>query len=303
MKPLEAAMQHDLEVGYLEVELPDPAALSSFLSETIGLMAGPATASGGLTWRNDHKVHRLIVKQGSTGDATVLGFEAANVEAFAAHAQQLTRAGYTLVDGTPEEISDRKVADLKYTTAPWGVRVELVHALADADDPLSTPLVPAGFLTEGVGFGHAVFATTNLEESHAFLVNGLGMAQSDWIETELMEGVDLEVRFYHCNERHHSVALAQAPFELPQRLHHLMVETMARDDVGSAFDRAWNSGLGIANGLGRHANDGMFSFYVISPAGFQVEVGYGARLITEPWNENWIYDQISLWGHQPVVPG
>jgi 2,3-dihydroxybiphenyl 1,2-dioxygenase len=296
-------MHHDLEVGYLEVELPDPTAICSFFSETIGLMTGPSTASGGLTWRNDQKAHRLIVKQGPAGDATVLGFEATSAETFAAHAQQLTDAGYTLIDGTADEISDRKVLDLKYTTAPWGVRVDLIHGLADAEDQLTTPLMPGGFLTEGVGFGHAVFATTNLEESHAFLVNGLGMAQSDWIETEIMEGVDLEVRFYHCNERHHSVALAQAPFELPQSLHHLMVETKERDDVGSAFDRVWDSGLGIANGLGRHANDGMFSFYVVSPAGFQVEVGYGARLITDGWNENRIYDQISMWGHQPVVHG
>jgi 2,3-dihydroxybiphenyl 1,2-dioxygenase len=296
-------MHHDLEVGYLEVELPDPTAIRSFFSETIGLMPGESTASGGLTWRNDHKAHRLIVKQGPAGDATALGFEATSAESFAAHAQQLTGAGYTLIDGTPEEVSDRKVLDLKYTTAPWGVRVELVHGLADAEDRLTTPVVPGGFLTEGVGFGHAVFATINLEEAHNFLVNGLGMAQSDWIETEIVEGVDLEVRFYHCNERHHSIALAQAPFELPQSLHHLMVETKERDDVGSAFDRTWESGLEIANGLGRHANDGMFSFYVVSPAGFQVEVGFGARLITDGWNENRIYDQISMWGHQPVVHG
>ena len=90
------------------------------------------------------------------------------------------------------------------------------------------------------------------------------MRQSDWLEMEIAEGIELEVRFYHCNERHHTVALARAPFEMPQRLHHVMVEVADRDDVGRAFDRAWGAGLGIANGLGRHDNDGMFSFYVVS---------------------------------------
>jgi hypothetical protein len=117
---------------------------------------------------------------------------------------------------------------------------------------------------------------------------------------EIAEEIELEVRFYHCNRRHHSLALARAPFELPQQLHHVMVETNSRDDVGAAFDRAWGSGLPIPNGLGRHDNDRMFSFYVGSPAGFLVEVGYGARVITDEWNENRRYDRISAWGHQPL---
>ncbi len=160
--------------------------------------------------------------------------------------------------------------------------------------------MPGGFLTEGVGFGHAVFATTAFDESHAFIVDGLGLEQSDWLEMELAPGIVLEVRFYHCNERHHTLALARAPFDLPQVLHHVMFETNDRDDVGAAFDRAWATDLAIPNGLGRHDNDGMFSFYVTSPAGFQVEVGHGARVITDDWDDNRRYDRISSWGHQPL---
>jgi hypothetical protein len=127
--------------------------------------------------------------------------------------------------------------------------------------------------------------------------------QWDWLEMEIAAGIELEVRFFHCNERHHTVALGKAPFELPQKLHHMMFETNERDDVGAAFDRVWATDLAIANGLGRHDNDGMFSFYVASPAGFQVEVGHGARVITKPWNDDRRYDRISSWGHQPVARG
>jgi hypothetical protein len=73
-----------------------------------------------------------------------------------------------------------------------------------------------------------------------------------------------------------------------------------RDDVGAAFDRVWATDLAIPNGLGRHDNDGMFSFYVESPAGFQVEVGHGAKTITDNWDENRCYDKISQWGHQAL---
>ena len=44
----------------------------------------------------------------------------------------------------------------------------------------------------------------------------------------------------------------------------------------------------------------MFSFYLQTPAGFQVEVGYGARVITDKWDDNHRYDRISAWGHQPL---
>jgi 2,3-dihydroxybiphenyl 1,2-dioxygenase len=163
--------------------------------------------------------------------------------------------------------------------------------------------MPGGFLTESVGFGHVVFATTEYDETHRFLVDGLGLRQSDWLEMEIAEGLELEVHFYHCNKRHHSVAVAKAPFELPQVLHHFMLETNRRDDVGAAFDRAWTTNLAIPNGLGRHDNDWMFSFYVKSPAGFLVEVGYGARLITDDWGDDRCYDRISAWGHQPLRQG
>ena len=79
-----------------------------------------------------------------------------------------------------------------------------------------------------------------------------------------------------------------------------MFETNDRDDVGAAFDRLWASDLAIPNGLGRHDNDGMFSFYLQTPAGFQIEVGHGARVITDDWDDNRAYDAISAWGHQPL---
>jgi 2,3-dihydroxybiphenyl 1,2-dioxygenase len=203
-------------------------------------------------------------------------------------------------DLTPGDGRDRRVERLVRTTAPWGVAVEIVLQLERVPIPFSSALVPGGFLTDGVGFGHAVFATTAFEESHTFLVDGLGFSQSDWLETELAPGIDLEVRFYHCNRRHHTIALARAPFDLPQRLHHIMFELNERDDVGAAFDRAWATDLAIPNGLGRHDNDGMFSFYLQSPAGFQIEVGHGARVIDDGWNDNRRYDQISAWGHQTL---
>jgi len=292
-------MYDHLQLAYLGIQVPEPSSLDAFLGSVIGLMPGDPVGPT-LTWRDDDKMHRLLIEPGDAGDASFVGFEATDDAAFDAVADLVRVAGYELTEATEGERAARGVERLSSTTAPWGVRVELVTGLADAAAPFASPLMPSGFHTAGVGFGHSVFATTRFDESHDFAIGALGLQQSDWLELELAPGIELEVHFYHCNERHHTLALARAPFELPQTLHHVMFETNDRDDVGAAFDRAWAAELPIPNGLGRHDNDGMFSFYVQSPAGFQVEVGHGARVVPADWDDNRRYDQISLWGHQPL---
>lgn len=294
-------MHHDLELGYLGIEVPDPPSLTSFFGEVIGLVPGdPAPDDATLTWRNDDRAYRIAVQPGPANDAVSLGFEAVDAEAFDRVTARLQAAGHDVVDASATEAAARRVGRLVSTTAPWGMRIDVVQGLEPASSAFVSPLMPGGFLTEGVGFGHVVLATTAFEASQAFLVDGLGFAQSDWLQMHIAEGIELEVRFYHCNARHHTVALARAPFDLPQMLHHLMLETNARDDVGGAFDRVWASDLAIPMGLGLHDNDRMFSFYVASPAGFLVEVGNGARTITEPWTDNRLYDTTSVWGHKPM---
>jgi 2,3-dihydroxybiphenyl 1,2-dioxygenase len=294
-------MRPDLTLAYLGLEVPDPASLTPFFGDVVGLVPGEPTRDGSLTWRVDDRAHRLIVTSGPADDAAFVGFEAADDATFDRTVTRLQEAGFEVTAGSERDAADRRVRRLARTPAPWGVPVELTVGLATGDEPFRSPLVPHGFLTDDVGFGHVVFATTAFDEAHRFLTDGLGMGRSDWLEMEIAAGIELEVWFFHCNARHHSVALARAPFDLPQTLHHLMVETVERDDVGTAFDRAWASGLPIPNGLGRHDNDGMFSFYVQSPAGFQVEVGHGARVVTDDWADDRRYDRISAWGHQPLT--
>lgn len=292
-------MLGDLQLGYLGIEVPDVAALGEFLTNVVGLVPGDDPG----TWRNDDRAQRIVASEGPSADATFVGFEAANPNVWAGTLARLEHAGYPVVHALTDEVDARRVDRLAYVESPWGVRVEVACGLAAAVESFASPLVSSGFVTEGRGLGHVVFATTAFDASHRFVTEGLGLRQTDWVETEIAHGVPLEIRFYHCNPRHHSLALARAPFDLPTRLHHLMVEVTDRDDVGYAFDRAWNAGCVIASGLGHHPNDQMFSFYVASPAGFQVEVGHGARLVTEDWDENRRYDRISAWGHQPLGTG
>ncbi len=217
-------------------------AVTPFFGDVIGLVPGEPAATAPLTWRNDDAVQRLDrARPAPPTTPSTSASRPPTRRPSTPRSPRLAAAGFELHDGTDDGARrPRRVADLAHTTAPWGVRVELVHGLDREPGGFSSPLVPGGFLTDGVGFGHVVFATLAFDESHRFLTEGLGIEQSDWLEMEIAEGIELEVRFYHCNERHHTVALAEAPFEMPQTLHHVMfeVEPTATTSV-RAFDRAW----------------------------------------------------------------
>jgi 2,3-dihydroxybiphenyl 1,2-dioxygenase len=292
-------MNTELEVAYLGLEVADPAAFATFLGDVVGLVPGDPTTDGAATWRNDDRVQRLVVREGPANDAVFVGFEATSPAAFDRAVERARAAGAAVTEGTEADLAARRVDGLVRIEAPWGVPVEIVHGLATAPEPFASPLVPGGFVTKDQGFGHVVFVTPDLDAADRFAREVVGLVQSDWMETDL-GGMALTVRFYHCNPRHHTLALGSLPIELPQKLHHVMVETVSQDNVGLAFDRAFDAGVPIANALGKHDNDKMFSFYAVTPAGFQLEFGYGARTIDEPWTDNRRYDRISEWGHQPL---
>ena len=120
----------------------------------------------------------------------------------------------------------------------------------------------------------------------------MGFGHSDDID------MGLYVRFLHCNPRHHTLAFSAVPGMVG--VHHLMIEVADPDDVGRAYDLVGATDHPVSMSLGRHTNDEMFSFYVRTPSGFEIEYGSGGRLIdtNHPWTTGH-YDAMSTWGHNP----
>ena len=298
-------MDHCLELGYLGFEVSDPDAFGTYLQDVMGLQPGDASAPNVQAWRLDGKERRFLVHEGPANDATYLGYVATDEAAFAESLLRLRATGASVAEGTVAEARLRGVKGLAYTQAPWGTRVELAVGLADASTPFASELMPGGFVTEGLGLGHTVFFIAGGPEEHAqaaaFAEEALGMVLSDFYETG--EGEDkFRANFYHCNGRHHTLALgflAESPS--PAKLHHVMLETVNADNVGCAFDRAVAAGIRIPNGLGKHLNDRMFGFYSVTPAGFQMELGTGGVIVDDSWPVV-RYGRASGWGHQPFTP-
>jgi len=298
-------MGHQFEMGYLGLQVDDPEALGAYLRDVLGLQLGSPPGPDVEAWRLDGKAGRLFVHRGPANNACYIGYVAVDDDAYDACVTRLQSSGATVTEATPADTAARCVAKMAYTHAPWGTRVEIAMGLADAPTPFESVLVPGGFVTDGVGLGHAVFFIAGDPEEHAeatrFVEDGLGMVLSDYLD--MGAGEDrFRANFYHCNARHHTLALGfvEAPTSTA-KLHHLMVETVSVDNVGMAFDRAVAAGVPIPSGLGKHPNDRMFSFYSRTPAGFEVEFGTGGAVVDDSWPVVQI-DRVSVWGHQPFTP-
>lgn len=129
----------------------------------------------------------------------------------------------------------------------------------------------------------------------------LGLRISDYIREEIAPGRVVDATFMHAAAgRHHSLATSRMPGD--KILNHFMIEVDSMNDVGWAYDRCRNAGYDIQAELGRHPNDQMFSFYVVTPSGFAIELGWGGIVIDE---ESWTpvtYDRLSEWGHKRKSP-
>ncbi|MGH7290871.1 MAG: VOC family protein [Myxococcota bacterium] len=158
----------------------------------------------------------------------------------------------------------------------------------------------SGFVTGSGGLGHAVLILPDLAKGERFFTDVMGLKLSDQVEG------GMSIRFFHCNPRHHSLAFAAIPGMVG--MHHLMLEVESLDDVGAALDLCAQRELPLAMTLGKHPNDLMTSFYVRSPSGFEVEYGWGGKVVED--DASWsvaTYVTNSIWGHKPpakpLLPG
>lgn len=283
-------------LGYLGFEVSDVAAWERFAVDVLGLLVSERGPDGSVVLRMDDQAQRIVVHPGSRDDLAYAGFEVDDEVTLCRLSEELSQAGFRTADLGDDVAHARCVRRVHGVQDPNGVPIELFHGPDRAADPFRSSLVPSGFVTGDEGLGHVVFATSDPQATEQFYCDLLGMRLSDRIEAELAPGFSLRVTFLHANPRHHTVAFLAAP--MPKRVHHFMLEVGAMDDVGRAYDRCLTAGIEIANSLGVHPNDRMFSFYARTPSGFDVEFGWGGRKIDDATWKVAHYDRVSVWGHR-----
>jgi 2,3-dihydroxybiphenyl 1,2-dioxygenase len=282
-------------LGYFLFEVSDLDAWDHFLTKVIGVERGAALGEGLVPYRTDDRAARILLRQGRADDLIALGFEVPSRRALSYLTKCVQEAGQLVEAAVPGEAEARGVEAFVRTFEPGGVAVELFHGPLSAGAPFRRDTVATGFVTGQQGVGHLALRADHIATTRAYFEQVLGFCLSDHIRCTLPGDFEVDVTFLHVNARHHTVALGSG---LAKNLHHFMLQVGSLDDVGAALDRVLANDVRVVQGLGRHPNDQMVTFYCVTPSGFECEIGWGGRTVDDSTWEPTTYDRISDWGHQ-----
>ena len=282
------------ELGYVRFGVSDLAAWRAFASDVIALEVGDEDDAGRLYLRNDAWHHRIILEEAPSNDLIGAGLRVAGPEEFKALQTDLENCGVEFEIASEETVRQRRVLELMLLDDPSGNPLEIFHGpQVDAHRPFHPGRGMYGkFCTGDGGLGHLLLACDDLQATYDFYTV-LGMRGSVEYRFPTPDGGSLDILFLHCNSRDHTLA-----FGIPgqTRINHLMLEVDNLDDVYLTYEQVRKSQYPVVMAPGKHSNDRMFSFYSATPAGFQIEIGWGGREATHQSE----YYQGDMYGHEFV---
>jgi 2,3-dihydroxybiphenyl 1,2-dioxygenase len=306
---MNAMTQHPMEslfgrisLGYVVIESRRQVEWQSFAKQGLGVHAELAP-DGALVLRVDEHQRRIIVLDGDAEDVVAIGWHLHDEAALKLLLARLRSAGIEVHEGGGAQADGRGVERFWAFLGPKRVRYEIFN------QPLLTEralvMQASGFVTGDMGLGHFAMSTREPEATLRFFQTLFDARVSDTIEDKL-NGVTLDLTFLRINGRHHSMALAATRGRrmnpLRTAIHHLNLQAKSLDDVTQAYRRMRDMGLPIANAIGQHPNDRELSFYVATPSGFEIELGWNPIVVDDESEARWTpghYRGISLWGHFP----
>jgi 2,3-dihydroxybiphenyl 1,2-dioxygenase len=292
-------MDNAMKLGYLVIETARARAWREFCDQMLGLPGPCDNPDGSVGYRLDGASQRLIVAPGRRDDLLAVGLECASEAAFDRCVERVARAGAVVEEASAALRASRRAGRLVRFRDPAGNWIELFTGLEAADGAFESEAFPAGFEVGDLGIGHAALICRDVAAAERFYVDVLGFGVSERLRTRI-GGFDVRGVFLHCNRRHHSVALFNLP--LRRRLHHFMVQARDFNSVGRAFERAQQLRVPLSLSLGQHADpDGTFSFYGVTPSGFEFEVGAGSHEIDPATFVELQSNTASTWGHKPTA--
>jgi 2,3-dihydroxybiphenyl 1,2-dioxygenase len=234
------------------------------------------------------------VHRAETESFAYAGWEVDDAGAFAGAVDHLQRSGVKVREGSDAIRAMRGCADVAQFEDPFGNTHELFFGPMIDEFPAVFPYGGSGFLTRGVGLGHVLYVVPSAAEATDFYGRVMGFRVTD----RFAWGPNAAV-FMRATPRHHSLAFIDLPIPGGPGLNHFMIEANALADVGRAYDRAMDAKVPIVNSLGQHSNDPMLSFYVQSPSGFNVELGWNGLMVDDgTWSVRTFTGRGELWGHR-----
>ena len=284
------------QLGYLVFNVSDIEAWRDLATSVIGAEERHDSSSQGLKLRFDQQHHRITLCPAQSDSIAALGWEVSSLSEFEAARGKVIEYGFAVTEGTGDELADRKVKSMFRFNDMDGFPLEVYYGPWIDQTPFRPSRPMSGFNCGALGIGHAVLVSKDAEQSARFYQDVLGFLVTDYIVWD-----ELDATFLHCNQRHHSLALMDECYGMKSgEMNHFMLETLALDDVGRAYDIVRSRKLPLVLSLGQHSNDRMTSFYMKTPSGFSMEYGWGGLLVDDAVWRVKHYSTTKLWGHESV---
>ncbi|WP_322048082.1 FAD-dependent monooxygenase [Paraburkholderia sp. J67] len=284
-------------LGYVHIESNRIAEWRKFGADGLGMHVD-SVDGGALAFRLDEHQRRIIVSPGDAEDVTALGIELGDERVLAEIRKRLSERGISVRSGTEDEARVRGVESFCTFDGPKRLKIDLYTRPVKSREELH--MQSSGFRTGAAGIGHVAIVTREPESLQAFWETIFDARISDHIEDKV-GGTVMDFTFLRLNERHHSVAVAATRGRrldpTRNRIHHLNLQVATLDDVSAAYLRCRKLGYSIANAIGQHPNDLELSFYVVTPSGFEMELGWNPIVVDEASWRSTTHRGISLWGH------
>ncbi len=279
-------------LAYLGVYSPNVNEWRTFAPSILGFEEQPDGPLASASFRWDDRHHRLTIHDGPSNRLAYLGWEYVTQSLWGEAIEALRHRGY-IVDVRTDLADTRHVLGLAQVADTTGTTHELTYGQRHAGPFVpGRPLLGGGFVAGSLGLGNVQLVVDNLDGATEFYTNDLGLTITDEVR------VRTRTVFLGTNDRHHSLGLAGVPGA--DGLHHLAVEVRSLDDVGTAFDLCGSHKVPVTLSLGKNVGDGITSFHLRTPAGFDIAYGWGSAV--EAGNRPWphlVHDRMSVWGHQP----
>ncbi len=286
------------KLSYLGFNVSDFSQWHTILFDILGLEARQDSPQGQIQLRMDSHHHRFTFFESDTNSTAFVGWEVDSIDQFHALYQHLQQMGIGVELASPQDKEARQVLELMKFRGPDNVAMEVCFAPFHDNQPYEPSCTRFGqYVTGDQGLGHILYCHSDTEAALTFYRDALGMRISDYIHWD-----EARATFLHCNPRHHSLAICNPCFGTGAgELNHFMLQADNIDDVGQAYDRVAAMDVPLVLTLGKHTNDQMTSFYMVTPSGFAIEYGYGGAEIHD--DEAWeiaLYNAPKVWGHNLV---
>lgn len=282
-------------MAYLGLATPAVNDWRAFGSEVLGLQLIGDGPNGAARFRMDDADCRLWIHPGDQNDIAYIGWAVISESEALQLGSRVEVAGPRLNKATTQEAAARCVAGFYWFNDLMGFRHELAWGQHVTPNSFRPGRPMSGFKTGDQGMGHIVLLVPDLQVADQFYRDVMGFHLSDCIQDGKRS-----LHFYHCNGRHHSLAIG-SPGPGIRGAHHLMIEVNSLDDVGIAVELCTELGVPVSKSIGCHTNDRMVSTYLFSPSVLRIEYGFGGVDVDDLWEPK-TYSQTSIWGHKELRP-